>query len=106
MRNELGEPFALLPWRSEARIWISEPCQSRVKKFLCRGRAATGALPVKRPAENTFCRTILVGSHPPKPMVDQRGLPSTSPGHDRDDVKPRQRLGRRYPPRDQKHHFQ
>jgi hypothetical protein len=28
----------------------------------------------------------MLGSHPPKPMVDERGLPDPSPGNDRYDV--------------------
>jgi hypothetical protein len=35
MRDELHEPFALLPTRSEPRIWISKPAQSDVEKFIC-----------------------------------------------------------------------
>src|ERR1700747_1408650 len=86
MRNELGQSFALLPWCSDARIWIPDPSESRVKKFLCGGRAAGGALSVEGPAKNELCRAIVFSSHPPKPMIDQRGFPNASPGNDCNDI--------------------
>jgi hypothetical protein len=34
MRDELGQSFALLPSRSEARMWIAKPSESGIKKFI------------------------------------------------------------------------
>src|SRR5271166_4606887 len=86
MRDKLRQSFALLPGRSEPWIWISKPCESRVKKFI-RGRSLpTGALSIEGPTKNKFCRTIMFCSHPPEPMVDERRLPDPSPGNDCNDV--------------------
>src|SRR5580698_2019230 len=86
MRDELRQPFALLPRRSEPWIWISEPCQSRVDKFI-RGRSTSArTLPVDRPAKNELCRAILFSSHSPEPMVDQRGLSDPGPRNDGSDI--------------------
>src|SRR4029077_14725282 len=86
MRDELRQSFALLPRRSESWIWISKPSESRIKKFI-RGRSVpTAALSVEGPAKNKLCRTIMISRHPSEPMVDERGLPDTSPCHDRNDI--------------------
>jgi hypothetical protein len=34
MRDELGQPFALLPSRSDSWIWIPKPTKSRVNEFI------------------------------------------------------------------------
>src|SRR5215813_8105356 len=34
MRDELGQSFALLPRRSEPRIWVAKPAKRRIKKFI------------------------------------------------------------------------
>ena len=86
MRDELRQSFALLPRRSEPWIWISKPSESRIKKFICGRSVPTAALSVEGPAKNKLCRTIMVSSHPSEPMVDERGLPDTSPGNDRNDI--------------------
>src|ERR1700674_3978730 len=86
MRDELRQSFALLPGRSESRIWISKPSESRVKKFICGRSLSTAALPVEGPTKNKLRRTILVSSHPSEPMVNECGLPDPSPGNDRNDI--------------------
>src|SRR5690348_9615394 len=86
MRDELRESLALLPCRSDPRIWIPEPSQSRIKKFICGRSAPTCALSVEGPAKNELCRTIMVSSHPSEPMVNQRGFPNPGPGNDCDDI--------------------
>src|SRR5271166_2291203 len=79
MSHELRESFALFPRRSNARIWISKPRESSIKKFI-RGRSApAAALSVKRPAKDEFRRTIMFCSHLSEPMVNERGFPDTSP---------------------------
>ena len=60
--------------------------ESSVKKFICGGGAPTATLPVEGPAKNELSRTIMLSSHSPKPMVDQRGLSDTSPGNYCDDI--------------------
>src|SRR5580700_5263591 len=86
MRNELRQSFALPPRRSEPWIWISKPVESRVKKFICRRSLPTAALSVERPTKNELCRTIMVGSHPSEPMVNQSGLANARPSHDRNEI--------------------
>ena len=70
----------LQPW-----IWISKPSQRSVKKFVCGRNAPTTAQP-KAPAKNQFSRTIMFGSYPLKPMVDERRLPDTNPGNYCNDI--------------------
>src|SRR5215469_17152816 len=86
MRDELRKPLSLLPGRSEPWTWISKPTESRVKKFICGRRVPTGTLSVERPAKNELCGSIMLGSHRPKPMIDERGLPDPSPGNDCNDI--------------------
>src|SRR6516165_4023311 len=86
MRDELRQPFAFLPCRSEPWIWISKPVESRVKKFICGRSVPAGALSVKGPAKNKLCRSIMVSSHPPEPVVDERRLSDSSPGNDGNDI--------------------
>src|SRR5260370_10485193 len=86
MGNKLRQSFALLPGRSDTWIWVSKPSQSSVDKFICGRRLPASALSVEGPAENELHRTIVFSSHSPQPMVDQRGLPDTSPGDDANDV--------------------
>src|ERR1700730_7328725 len=93
MRDELRQPFALLPRRPEPWIWITKPSESSVKKFICRRRLPAGALPVEGPAKNQLRRTIMLSSYPPEPMVDERGLPDARPGHDGNDIDLRPRPG-------------
>src|ERR1700738_4420226 len=86
MGDELRQSFALFPRRSETRIWICKPSESRIKKFI-RGRTVpTGALSVEGPTKNKLCRTIMVSSHPSEPMVNERGLSDASPGNDCNEV--------------------
>src|SRR5208283_2028153 len=86
MRDELRQSFALLPCRSEPRIWIAKPSESCINKFV-RGRGLpTAALSVEGPTKNKLCRTIMVSSHPSEPMVNERGLSDPSPGNDCNDV--------------------
>src|ERR1700693_954169 len=86
MRNELRHSLALFPCRTQSRVSIAKPYQGRVQKFIGRGSIPTGALPVERPAKNELCGTIVFSSHTPEPMVDQRGLPASSPDNDGNDV--------------------
>src|SRR6516165_4029519 len=76
MHGELCQSFSLLPRCSEPWIWISKPVKSGVKKFICRRSAPTGALSVKGPAKDELRGAIVFSSHPSKPMVDKRGLPT------------------------------
>src|SRR5271166_783425 len=86
MRHQFRQSFALLPPRSDPWIGISKPSKAGIKKIIC-GRCAPGAaLSVKRPAKNELGRTIMFRSHPPKPMVDQSGLPDARPGNDCNDI--------------------
>src|SRR5260221_14508174 len=88
MCDEFRQSFAFLPCRSDPRIWIPEPSQSHVKKFI-RGRSAsTCALSVEGPPKNELRRTIMFSSHPPQPMIDERRLPDRSPGNNCKDVLP------------------
>jgi len=82
MYDELRQSFALLPGRSDTWIWITKPTESSVKKFIRGRRAPTGALSVEGPAKDELRRAIVVSSHPPEPMVNQRRLPDASPGDD------------------------
>src|SRR5271166_1777540 len=86
MRDEFRQSFALLPRCSDPRIWITKPSEGRVKKFICRRSASTAALSVEGPAKNELRRTILFSSHPPEPMVNERGLTDAGPSHDCNDV--------------------
>src|ERR1700733_13418900 len=86
MRDELRQSFAFLPRRSESRICISKPSESRIKKLICGRSIPTGALSVKGPTENELRRTIMLSSHPSEPMIDQRGFPDTTPGNNCNDV--------------------
>src|SRR4029077_13760240 len=86
MGDELRQSFALFPRRSETRIWICKPSESRIKKFI-RGRTVpTGALSVEGPTKNQLRRTVFFSSHSSEPMVDQRGLSDPGPGNDCNDV--------------------
>src|SRR5271165_2518245 len=86
MRDELRQPFALLPRRSEPRIWVAKPIKGSIKKFI-RGRSVpSGALPVEGPAKDELSGAIVFSSHPSKPMVDEGGLSDPSPGNDCNDV--------------------
>src|ERR1700761_435697 len=86
MRDELRQSFAFLPRGSEPWIWISKPSESRIKKLI-RGRGVpTGALPVKGPTKNELRRTIMLSGHPSEPMVDECGLPDTTPGNNGNDI--------------------
>src|SRR5580704_4573702 len=86
MCDEFRESFPFLPRRTDPRIWIAEPAQSSVKKFVCGRSTPTAALSVKGPAKNELRRTIMFSSHVSEPMVDERGLADTSPGNDRNDI--------------------
>jgi hypothetical protein len=86
MRNELRESLAFLPRCSEPRVWISKPTESSVQKFIGGRSLSTAALSVERPPKNELGKTIMVGSHPSEPMVDERRLPDSSPGNDGNDV--------------------
>src|SRR5580698_171846 len=86
MRDELRKSLALLPRRSEPWIWICEPVESRIKKFICGRSLPTAALSVEGPTKNKLCRPIMVNGHLSEPMVNERGLPDTGPGNDRNDI--------------------
>src|SRR5215471_21801917 len=86
MRDELRQSFALFPRRTDLRIWIAKPSESRIKKFICRRSIPPATLPVKGPAKNTLCRSIVFSSHPSEPIVNQRGLSDPSPSNDCNDV--------------------
>src|SRR6516162_7285239 len=86
MRDELRQSLTLLPLCSDSWIWIAKPSERSVKKFVRRGSLPAAALSVKRPAKNELRRTITFSSHSSKPMVDQCGLPDTSPGNDRNNI--------------------
>ena len=87
MSDELRESLALLSRRSDARIWISKPTESRIKKFIWGRSASTGALSVERPAKNELGGAILLTRHPSEPMVNKRGLSNPRPGNDCNDVE-------------------
>ena len=109
MCDEFRQSFTLLPRRSDPRIWVTKPTESRVKKLICRRSAPTAALSVEGPAENELRRTIVFSRHPFKPVVNKRRFPNASPGNDRNDIYdpglPTQHPGKRYPPLDQKDRF-
>src|SRR5271170_2242081 len=86
MYDELRQSLPFLPRRSEPRIWISKPSESRIKEFICGRSLPTAALSVEGPTKNELCRTIMVSSHPSQPIVDERGLPDTGPCNDCNDV--------------------
>src|SRR5580704_16324495 len=86
MRNQLRESLAFLPRRSNPRIWISKPNESCVQKLIGGRNVPTGALSVEGPAKNELRRTIMFSSHPSEPMVNERRLPDTSPGNDRNHI--------------------
>ena len=86
MRYQLGQSFALFPCRSDPWIWISKPSESRIKKFICGRSLPAAALSVEGPAKNKLRSTIMFGSHPSEPMVNERRLPDTGPGNDRNDI--------------------
>src|SRR5258707_9707138 len=86
MCDEFRQSFALLPCRSDPRIWIPKPSQSHVKKFICGRSAPTCALSVEGPAKNELRRTIMFSSHPPEPTVNERRLPDPCPGNNCNDV--------------------
>ena len=62
-RHQVRQSFALLPRCSDARIRITKPSQSRVKKFIGGRRLPAAALFVKGPAKDELRRTIVLGSH-------------------------------------------
>src|SRR6516165_11324765 len=86
MRDEFRQSFPLLPGRSGPWIWITKPGQRGVKELICGRSLPNGALSVEGPAKNKLCRTIMVSSHPSKPMVNERGLSDPSPGNNCNDV--------------------
>src|SRR6202008_3752433 len=86
MRDQFSQSFALLPGRSNPRIRIPKPSESRIEKFI-RGRSlATAPLSVEGPAINELRRTVMFCRHPLEPMVNERRLSDTSPGNDGNDV--------------------
>src|SRR5271165_365056 len=86
MRDKLGQSLALLPPRSDPRVWIAKPVESRIKKLIGRRSVPTAALSVEGPAKNQFRRTIMVSSHSSEPVVNERRLSDPSPGNDCNDV--------------------
>src|SRR6516162_630485 len=86
MSDKLRESLTLLPRRSEPRIWISKPVESRINKFIGGRSLSTTSLSVEGPAKNELCRAILFGSHSSEPMVNERELPNTGPCNDCNDV--------------------
>src|SRR6516164_4192181 len=94
MRYEPGQSFALLPCTADAGVWIAEPSQGRVQKFVGRRSVPAGALPIERPAKHQFCGTVMFGRQVPEPLVNQRGFADTLPGHDGHDIDLRVSPGR------------
>src|SRR5271166_4170017 len=86
MCYEFRESLAFLPRNSNPWIWISKPTESCVKKFICGRSASACPLPVERPPKDQVRRTVLVGCQAPQPVVNERGLPDTSPGNDCNDI--------------------
>src|ERR1700758_140480 len=86
MGDEFRQSLALVPGRSEAWGCIAKPVESRIKKFVCGRSVPSGALSVEGPTKNKLRRTIMVGSHTSEPMVSERRLSDSSPGHDGNDV--------------------
>src|ERR1700738_3147346 len=86
MRDELCESLTLLPCRSDARIWITKPGESRMKEFVGRRSVPTGSLSVERPPKHKLRGPILFRSHSSKPMVNERRLPDTGPGNNGNDI--------------------
>src|ERR1700686_4673420 len=84
--DEPGQALALSPSRSDPWIGIVKPCQGCVQKLVSGRSARTGALSVKGPAEHELRRTVTFSCHSSEPMVNQRGLPHTSPGNDCNDI--------------------
>ena len=79
--------------------WISKPSERSFKKFIRGGSVPSAAVSIERPAENQLSTTIVLGSHAPEPMVNERGLPDPSPGNDRNDVLPDRLRSSNSPPR-------
>jgi len=71
------QSFVLLPSCSESWIGIPNPRKSGVDNFVCRRSVPTATLPEEGPDKNKL------SSHPPEPVVNQRGLSDTGPGNDR-----------------------
>ncbi len=86
MRHQVRQAFALFPSRANAWVWIAEPRQGRVQKFIGRRSVLASPLPIERPAEYELCGTVIFGRHASEPMVDQRRLADTRPGHDGYDI--------------------
>src|ERR1700730_11937842 len=86
MGDEPRQSFSLLPRRSDPWVCVAKPSERRVKKFICGRCVPVAALSVEGPAKNKLCGTIIVSSHPPEPMVDERGFPDTGPGNDGNDI--------------------
>src|SRR6516162_9189180 len=86
MCDELRKPFALLPRRSEPRIWVAKPRESGIKKFIGRRSVPTATLSVKGPAKDELRGAIVFSSHPPEPMVDECGLSDSAPGNNCNNV--------------------
>src|ERR1700730_7192370 len=86
MSDELRQPFALLPRRSDPWIRITKPTECSVKKFICGRGTSTRSLPVERPTKNELRRAILFSSHSSEPVVDECRLPDSGPGNDCNDV--------------------
>src|SRR5262252_8628499 len=86
MRYELCQSFALLPRRPDSWIWISEPSQRRIQKFISGRSASTRPLSVEGPTKNKLCRPIMFSRHSSEPIVNERGLSDTGPGNNCNDV--------------------
>src|SRR6516165_7446263 len=86
MSYELCQSFALLPRCPDSWIWISEPSERRIQKFISGRSASTRPLSVEGPAKNEFSGAKVLSSHPSKPMVDECGLSDPSPGNDGKEV--------------------
>src|SRR5271154_3473401 len=86
MCDELRQSSAFFPGGTEPWIWISEPVESRIEKFISGRSVPAAALSVEGPAKNKLRRTIMVSSHPSEPMVDEGRLSDSGPGNDCNDV--------------------
>ena len=72
MCNQLRQPFAFLPGRSDPWIRITKPKESSVQELISGRRTLASALPIEGPAKHQLRRAILFSGHLAEPMVDQR----------------------------------
>src|SRR5262249_10739973 len=84
--DEFHQSFAPLPCGSKPWIRVTKPTECGVDKFI-RGRSTSArTFPIERPAKDQLRRTVMISSHPPEPMVNERRLSDTGPGNDCNDI--------------------